>query len=91
MFFFFVDSKPAEHETEPLSNIVKSDLLAGRDSPLAAVLDPNAFSLSLNESKPPKAKPKFTPENFGKTATGIAAPVDDDPLSSLDPLWSLKK
>lgn len=86
-----------EETARSLSRPGSSKASSGRASPsqpLLAAMDPNAFNLSAKDSKPVRSKQKFTPESFSKTTASLATPSaesTEDPLSSLDPLWSLKK
>lgn len=74
---------------------------SGRSSPsslppdMLSSLDPANFSLKLDPNKPHKsAKKKFTPESFMKKSQSNFDAFDtssNDPLSRLDPLWTMKK
>ncbi|KAK6622648.1 hypothetical protein RUM43_008490 [Polyplax serrata] len=46
------------------------------------------FSLKL---EPNQKKKKFTPDSFNNGSKMEVKPSDNDPLSQLDPLWSIKK
>lgn len=88
----------SEITDEPPSTVSAVDVAApvpeGKDSGMTAVadlLDPATFTLDPGHGTP--AKQKITRESFMNAQGTLAQSKPDpkDPLSQLDPLWSLKK
>lgn len=83
---------PAKLEAEQIDNIESSSRKEG-DKPLPSItslLDPSNFTLDPASSP---GKRKITKENFTTSKGSLSTSSSDsaDPLSMLDPLWSLKK
>lgn len=91
------DSKPkeiAKSETESDENPEISKSRKGSTdkhiSSITSLLDPSNFTLDATGSP---AKRKITKENFANSKGSLSTSSSDgaDPLSQLDPLWSLKR
>lgn len=67
---------------------------SGRSSPssLTSSKLTNLDSINLSlKLEPNQKKKKFTPDSFNNGSKMEVKPSDNDPLSQLDPLWSIKK
>ncbi|CAL1279997.1 unnamed protein product [Larinioides sclopetarius] len=87
-------SEPVERKDEPAStpDPLKDNKIS-TEKPLPSItslLDPSNFTLDSASSP---AKRKITKENFAASRGSLSTSSSDnaDPLSQLDPLWSLKK
>lgn len=78
------DSAPESKEGSPFHQSARS----GNQLSLADLQNPQTFDLGTSEGKK-----KVTKANFQQKTSGLSDHADDpsDPLSSLDPLWSLNK
>lgn len=90
------ENKPEESvklEAEQIDNIESSSRKESSDKlipSITSLLDPSNFTLDPASSP---AKRKITKENFTTSKGSLSTSSSDsaDPLSQLDPLWSLKK
>lgn len=85
-------AKGKEQQQQPDSAVaVEATAKEGGVAAVADLLDPATFTLDPSQGTP--AKQKITRESFMNPPGSLAQTKPDpkDPLSQLDPLWSLKK
>lgn len=80
-----------EEQQQPYSTAAEASKEGGPAAAVADLLDPATFTLDPGQGTP--AKQKITRESFMNPPGSLAQTKPDpkDPLSQLDPLWSLKK
>ena len=79
-----ISASPA-HSSREVSSSPKPDSLSSSSS-LAELQDPSKFTIGTDKGK----KKKISKMDFEKGSTGPKEVDPNDPLGSLDPLWSLK-
>ena len=85
-----LDSASVSHEGSPIHKVgAVSEDKSNKHLSLTDLQDPNTFTVGTNEG----SKRKITKASFDNPQPTITENSGDpgDPLSSLDPLWSLKK
>ena len=85
-----LDSASVSHEGSPIHKVgAVSEDKSNKHLSLTDLQDPNTFTVGTNEG----SKRKITKASFDNPQPTITENFGDpgDPLSSLDPLWSLKK